>query len=72
MGMWVTEPPVVIYNNDVSWDELKRVLDEGCFDSGALAGCMKAWRLLHCGDELTFCRRRSCDIPGSGHARVRG
>ena len=32
------EPPVVVYNNDVSWEQLERVLDEGCFDSGALAG----------------------------------
>ena len=31
------EPPVVIYNNDVSWEELERVLGEGSFDSGARA-----------------------------------
>jgi len=30
-----TEPPVVVYNDEVSWEELSRVLDEGCFDSGA-------------------------------------
>jgi len=32
------EPPVVIYNDEVSWEELARVLDDGCFDSGAWLG----------------------------------
>ena len=63
---------MVIYNNDVSWDELQRVLDEGCFDSGAFAGRVKAWRFLCCGNQLTLCRRRSRDIPGTGHARASG
>ena len=63
---------MVIYNNDVSWEELQRVLDEGCFDSGALAGLLEVvaraapWRRA---DLLSH--RRSRDIPGAGHARVR-
>ena len=39
--MACAEPPVVIYNDDVSWEELQRVLDEGCFDSGARAGLLE-------------------------------
>jgi hypothetical protein len=37
------EPPVVVYNDEVNWDEMERVLAAGSFDSGACAA-VRCWR----------------------------